>query len=159
MAHYNLAPGSQIFATAPKDVTPVGASLLTPHGREISLLATDADLATTYRYTQTQLPGIYRVRFKTSGATSVELPFHVAREARESELLQLAAADREKLVATAGLHFGPEVLPIAKSAEPDPRREPFWGILLAALVALLVGELIVSTWLARQRSGLSISTV
>jgi hypothetical protein len=38
------------------------------------------------------------------------------------------------------------------------RQEPVWGLLLGALVALLGGELLLSHWLARQRSGVAVST-
>jgi hypothetical protein len=53
---------------------------------------------------------------------------------------------------------GTETAATVKTADTAPRREPFWSFLLAALVALLAGELLMSNWLARQRSGMAVST-
>jgi hypothetical protein len=121
-------------------------------------VATDADSASVFRYTQTHLPGTYRVKFTSSGAPAGELPFHVAHIASESNLEPLNETDRDKLLVPAGVQFAGADVPAAKVREAAPRREPFWGYLLAALVALLAGELLMSTWLARQRGGWAVST-
>jgi hypothetical protein len=157
MARYNLAPGAPIIASAPQN-TAGGASLITPRGRSISLVATDADSSPVFRYTQTHLPGTYRVRFANGGAATSEVPFHVAHIASESNLEPLSETDRDKLLIPAGVQFAGTEVPAAATREAAPRREPFWGYLLAALVALLAGELLMSTWLARQRGGLVVST-
>jgi hypothetical protein len=159
LARHNLTPGSPIIASTPKDSAGASASLETPSGRSISLVATDADSSPVFRYTQTHLPGTYRVRFTSSGAPASEVPFHVAHIASESNLEPLTDTNRDKLLIPAGVQFAG-----AESAAPDtresaPRREPFWGYLLAALIALLACELVMSTWLARQRGGLAVSTV
>jgi hypothetical protein len=158
MARYNLQPGTPIVA-APQNAASSSASLVTPRGKEISLVATDADVAPVFRYTQTQLPGTYRVRFASGGVPSGEAPFHVAYDARESHLEPLSEADRDALLVPAGVQFaGAEAVATAETAASSPRREPFWTFLLAALVALLAAELLMSNWLARQRSGLAVST-
>jgi hypothetical protein len=158
MARYNLAPGSPIVAGPPKDAAGASAMLFTPRGREVSLIAADSDAATVFRYTQTQLPGTYRVRFSSGGAAVGEVPFHVAHDASESNLEPLSKADRDKLLIPAGVQFAGADAPVATTRETAPRREPFWSFLLAALVMLLISELLMSTWLARQRSGLTVST-
>ncbi|HEX2474339.1 MAG TPA: hypothetical protein VHK01_06330, partial [Lacipirellulaceae bacterium] len=134
------------------------ATLVTPRGREIPLASLDADGSSVFRYTQTQLPGEYRVRFTKGGVPAGDVPFHVAFDASESTIEPLAEADRDKLLTQAGVQFAGANAPSVATRESAPRREPFWGILLAALVALLVGELLMSTWLARQRSGMAVST-
>jgi hypothetical protein len=158
MARYNLIPGAPIVAAPTKDAASASAALITPRGREISLVATDADVAPVYRYTQTALPGTYRVRFSRGGAPVGDVPFHVAHDASESNLEPLRVADRDKILAPAGVQFAGAEAPVTTTREAAPRREPFWGILLAALVALLACELLMSTWLARQRGGLTVST-
>jgi hypothetical protein len=50
-----------------------------------------------------------------------------------------------------------EVAKLPRGKETPPRREPPWDLLLAALVALLAGELLLSSRLARQRAGFSVS--
>ena len=158
MARYNLSPGAAIVAGVPPDAAGATVVVLTPRGREVALVAADSDAAPVYRFTQTQLPGTYRVRFKRGAAVVGEVPFQVAQDAGESNLAPLSDSDRDKLLIPAGVQFaGAEAL-AATSRETAPRREPFWGFLLAALVALLISELLMSTWLARQRSGLAVST-
>jgi hypothetical protein len=158
MARYNLSPGSPITATAPKDAPGTSAALVTPRGREIALVALDGDGSPVFRYTQTQLPGNYRIRFKSGNSPAGDVPFRVAHDASESTIEPLAEVDREKLLVPAGVQFGGAISPAVATRDSAPRREPFWGILLSVLVALLVGELLLSTWLARQRSGLTVST-
>jgi hypothetical protein len=163
MSRYNIAPGAPIIASAPKGAVGASATLITPRGREISIPALDGDESPVFRYTQTQLPGDYRMRFTAGGAPAGgapagDVPFHVAYEASESTIEPLTAADRDKLLAQAGVQFAGAKTAAVQTRDSAPRREPFWGILLAALVALLVSELMLSTWLARQRSGLTVST-
>jgi hypothetical protein len=161
MARYNLAPGTPIIAAPPRSAAgATSATLITPRGREISLAATDAEVSPVYRFAQTRLPGTYRVKFAVSGSTASEIPFHVAHDARESDLRLLNISDRDALLVPAGVQFeGTESTAVVNTAETAPRREPFWSFLLAALVALLAGELLMSNWLARQRSGMAVSAV
>src|SRR5262245_43219510 len=158
MARFNLTPGTSIVASAPPDARNAKAELVTPRGRTVSLVATDADVAPLYRYTQTWLPGTYRVRFTNGGNPVGEVPFHVARDARESDVRTLVEEDKTKLTA-AGLQFGGVAASEKVEAAKDsaPRQEPFWGLLLTALVLLLAGELLLSGGLARQRHGVAVS--
>lgn len=158
MARFNLTPGTSIVASAPADARDAEAELVTPRGRSVSLMAPDADVAPVYRYTQTWLPGTYRVRFTSGNKPAGETPFHVARDSKESDIKSLAEQDKKTLAAT-GLSFGDVVSETTASTakETAPRREPFWGLLLAALVLLLAGELLLSGGLARQRHGLAVS--
>jgi hypothetical protein len=157
MARYNLAPGGPIVAGPPADARDATAELTTPRGKSIELVATDADVAPVYRYTQTGLPGTYRVRFSQGGDPVGEVTFQVSRDARESNLSPLTDDDRGKLLA-AGVQFGVATAATASATDSAPRREPFWGLLLAALVVLLACELLMSSVLARQRGGFAVST-
>jgi hypothetical protein len=157
MARFNLTPGGSIVASPPADAREAAAELVTPRGRVISLVAADADFAPVYRYTQTWLPGTYHVRFTSGGNPVGEVPFQVPRDARESDVRTLAESDKNKLLA-AGLQFGGAASEsVAATKVTAPRREPFWGLLLTALVLLLAGELLLSGGLARQRHGLAVS--
>ncbi|HJQ81636.1 MAG TPA: hypothetical protein VJ828_16860, partial [Lacipirellulaceae bacterium] len=158
MSRYNLSPGAPILASAPKDAAGASAALVTPRGREIALVALDGDGSTVFRYAQTQLPGDYRIRFARGETPAGDVPFHVAYDATESTIEPLAEVDRDKLLVPAGVQFSGANASTVATRDSAPRREPFWGILLAALVALLVSELLLSTWLARQRAGLTVST-
>ncbi len=159
MANYNLSPGAQISLSVPQASAGTAATLVTPRGREISLTAIDNELAPMFRYAQTQEPGNYRVRFTGSNGKGDDVPFHVVRDSSESGLRSLSEAERSKLLATAGLRFGLDAPAAVSTVRTEPRREPFWGVLLAALVALLVGELLLSSRLARERNGPAVTPV
>jgi hypothetical protein len=158
-ARYNLNAGAPIFANAPKEAAGASAAIITPRGKELPLASADSDGQSVYRFSQTRLPGLYRVRFTNGGSPVAEVPFHVSRDATESDLRPLAEADRVSVLAPVGVQLAGAEESIPEPAESRPRLDPFWGVLLAALVALLVGELLLSNWLARQRSGLAVSTV
>ncbi len=158
-ARYNLAAGAPIYASAPKDAVGASAAIVTPRGKELPLASADSDGQRVYRFSQTRLPGVYRVRFTSGGAAVAETPFHVSRDASESDLRPLEEADRVSMLMPAGVQLAGTEESLPQPAESAPRLDPFWGVLLATLVALLVGELLLSNWLARQRSGLAVSTV
>jgi hypothetical protein len=158
MARYNLAPGAPIIASAPKEETAASVVVITPRGNELPLASADAELAASYRFSQTRLPGTYRVQFTNGGAPVADVPFHVARDAGESDFSPLTEKDRTDLLIPAGVSWsgGEELAP--RDVEAAPRLDPFWSVLLVALVALLACELLLSSWLARQRSGFAVST-
>lgn len=157
-SRYNLTPGTPLVASPPADAPSATAELVTPGGRAVPLDVGDAEFAPVIRYSQTALPGTYRVRFTKGGEVVSEVPYHVVRDANESNLLALDGGQRENLIAWSGLQFGTSAAAAPSVAETAPRREPVWGALLAALVALLAAELIVSNWLARQRHGFAVNS-
>lgn len=156
-SRYNLEPGTAIVAAPPVELTNATAEMVTPRGRTIPLTTADAEFAPTFRYSQTALPGMYRVRFRRGDETLAEVPYHVARDAKESELSPLAPNDRERLAKAFGVQFEESPVVAAAPVDAPPRREPVWGALLAALVALLVAELFMANLLARQRTGFEVS--
>ena len=160
MARFNLQPGNAIAAPLPADADVQTAKLLNPAGQEVKLSTSSAEQSGLVRYSQTQLPGLYQLQFE-AGGKQTSLPFHVQREVVESQLRQLEQEQQDKLVELAGLQFeGNTVEASAAIAniKPSPKSEPIWGVLLAALVVLLLGEQIVSNWLARQRGGTVVTT-
>jgi hypothetical protein len=159
IAHYNLSPGAPIVASPPDEASQVSPTLINPLGREVPLVQVDTDIGSGVRFSQTQLPGAYRVRFTGQGTTNTEIPFHVARDVSESDIRPLDATDRESLLASAGVQFGRDMARVPSTSQTASRREPVWTFLLAALVALLIAELVLASWLARQRTGISLSTV
>ncbi len=156
-ARYNLNPGMSIIASAPKDAANASAEVITPRGRRVPVTSTSGDINSVFRYMQTQLPGIYRVRFTGDGGPAGDVPFHVARDATESDLRVLGTAERDNLLEPAGVHFSGGAATLPEGNETAPRREPLWGMLLAALVALLASELLMANRLARQRAGFAVS--
>jgi hypothetical protein len=158
-SRYNLEPGSLIVANSPAEAKGLSAELVTPRGRAIPLSAADAELAPVYRYSQTTLPGTYRVRFKDGDTTVADVPYQVEREAAESDLKMLGPDQRAKLAASFGVRFDETAEPMATAttAVAAPRREPVWGVLLAALVVMLVAELFLANLISRQRQGFEVS--
>ncbi|MGI9430419.1 MAG: BatA domain-containing protein [Bythopirellula sp.] len=159
MARYNLEPGNAISTPVPAGAEVDTAKLVNPAGNEIALANAGSDENGLVRYSQTQLPGLYRLSFDTSGE-SLSLPFYVARDAEESHWQPLSAAARAQLTELAGMQFDGEVIeatPIANT-EASPRATPIWGALLLGLLGLLIGEQLLANWIARQRDGVAVTT-
>lgn len=160
MARYNLEPGGAIAAPLPAEADATTAKVLLPTGKEVPLSTSSSDQSGIVRYSQTQLPGLYRVKFETGGQET-SLPFYVARDADESSLQPLESDQLAKLQEIAGLQFDGQTADTSAAIaniQPRPRAEPIWGTLLLALIGLLVGEQLLSNWLARQRSGVAVTT-
>lgn len=148
-SQFNLAPGSPLLAPALDG--DASAVVVTPRGREIPLTFAAGEALATYRYSQTRLPGEYRLRVDRAGQP-LETPFQVKRNAAESTQTALTQSQRSELQ-SAGVQFDAEAEAVGAASAEAPRREPVWGVLLAALAALLAIELLVASRLARQRHG------
>lgn len=148
-SQFNLTPGSPLLTPALDG--DASAVVVTPRGREIPLTFTAGETLATYRYSQTRLPGEYRLRVERAGQP-VEMPFQVKRNAAESTLAALTETERSELQSS-GVQFGAEAQAVGAAREEAPRREPIWGVLLAVLAVLLAVELLVASRLARQRHG------
>ncbi len=157
-ARYNLAPGSAIVATPPDGAAVASADLTTSTGKTFTLAAADSAAGRVFRYSQTAVPGPYIVRLKASGAGTRNVPFYVSRNANESNLAPLDEPSRRMLLALAGVQFaGRQGARIDSTKATAPRQEPMWGGLLVSLIALLAGELLLATRLARHRQGLAVN--
>jgi hypothetical protein len=157
-ARYNLVPGSAIVASLPPEAAFAKATLETPAGTVVPLFVQELEGAAVARYALTQLPGLYRATFTAGGESVASVPFYVARDSHESQLEPLSATNRTELASAAGLLFDGAESADTPLVDLATRQEPVWGLLLGALVALLGGELLLSHWLARQRSGVAVST-
>lgn len=142
---YNLAPGDPLTLRLP-DAEPQNAMLTTPRGDEIELTPEAAGDGVVFRSTRTMLPGDYSLEVGFSGE---EIPFHVNRGSRESHLAPLTTDDRELLAELAGLSRNTA----GAGLSATNRREPLWPLLLMILIGLMVGELLLSGMLARERFG------
>ena len=83
------------------------------------------------------------------GLSGDQIPFYVSRDARESNLSQLAAVDRKLLADVAGLSQNTTT----KQTVGTSRANPIWPLLLLLLIAVITGELVLSGLIARQRFG------
>jgi hypothetical protein len=158
-SRYNLTPSSVIVASPPAGATFASAVLQLPDGSESELVAQESSDGTSIlRYSQTQQPGLYRVAFKSGDETVASLPYFVERDAGESQWQVITEENQQQLAGLTELHFDAESGVDAQLAKSVPPEEPLWGALLVALLLFLAGELLLSNWLGRQRSGVAIST-
>jgi hypothetical protein len=126
------------------------------------MAASQTAYAPTWRYSQTYRPGHYLVRLTDANSKVTAVEYHVQRTAGESDFRPLSEAERSRLTSLSGIQFGSGTGPQASDADAlaaDPPREPLWGLLLAALVALLACELILANLLSRRRQPDAISLV
>lgn len=142
---HNLEPGDPISVVV-NNTRFADATLTTPAGEDITLTGEPIDDGVEFRTSRTILPGTYSLEFGLSGDG---IPFHVARDANESNLTQLTATDRRFLAETAGL--GPDAEETDQTG--SAQSEPVWPLLLMLLIAMLAGELVLSGIIARNRFG------
>jgi hypothetical protein len=161
-ASYTLEPGSPIVLSAAAEEDLITAEIVTPGGRTLPMASSDRAFAQAWRFSQTQRPGAYLVRLPDADGGAKTIPFQVQRGAAESDFRPLDDAERGRLTSLAGVQFGDGSGPTGDASlplAPEPPREPVWGLLLAALVALLVGELLMANLLSRRRQPAAISLV
>lgn len=142
---HNLLPGDPIsLYVAGSDDT--HATLTTPDGTDVAVAGEPDSMGVTFRTSRTSLPGNYALEMGLAGSA---LPFHVARDAEESELARLTTSDRAYLSETVGLNQGR----IASQVAGTTHRAPVWSALLMFLIAFIIGELLLSGIIARNRFG------
>ncbi|MCC7085049.1 MAG: VWA domain-containing protein, partial [Pirellulales bacterium] len=150
-ARFNLTPGTALVATLPASADADSVKLLTPAGATVELASEELEDSHLARYWQTHLPGTYRVLYDDNGSP-VSLPFNVARDPRESQLVFADDSQRERIAAS-GVVLGTDLPDLQVAEESTAQQEPIWQALLVALIAMLAGELFLSSWITRQRSG------
>jgi hypothetical protein len=72
--------------------------------------------------------------------------------------LQALSDENRTLLSSLGIRFDGAEATAPSSTAPLPRREPVWGALLIALIAFLIVELLLASWLGRQRHGFPLNT-
>ncbi len=139
--HYNLASGDTIELPVPADSPGTTVRISTPDQESVSLSHREDDFHASYRYRQTDLPGNYSVQF-LNGTTSVRrVPFHIARESRESFLQPLDPSQSTLLQNQLGIAMDSELSISTSDISHMPRQKPLWWGLLGILLALLAVEL------------------
>ena len=149
---HNLAPGAPIVAQAPEEDRVLSAIVTTPTGDEVELAARSAVSNAVFRYSQTTLPGLYRVAFRAGGETIDESPFAASRELQESDLTRASDEQLNRVTDWSGVTFSEVVDPQSAAAGTPASRQPVWWVLLVSLAALLVGELLLASHISHRRA-------
>jgi len=149
---FNLAAGTQIDFLQALIGQTVDPAVTTPEGYEQVLTLRDADNSARYRFSQTQAPGRYDVKFTNSDGESGHIPFQIARDAQESDLTMLTEEEQRTLAETSGLGFSGTSKPELPKVTSNTGARPIWSSLLIGLLILLALELLLATRAARSRS-------
>lgn len=155
---HNLIAGTPIVAQPPSieessttgDVT---ATLIPPGGEEIALAARGDLASPVFRYTQTSLPGTYKVLFNEGGEQMAEIVYYTPRSLEESRLEPIGAEELEQLSSSYELRTGETFESEIIETSASDRLAPFWWILLAGLVLLLVVEAVLAHRVSWNRMG------
>ncbi len=142
---HNLLPGEPISLHLDSR-EPAQATLRTPHGEEIELVSEPVGDRLMFRTSRTLLPGDYLLDVGFSGDG---VPFHVQRDAQESQLAP-RTADDNKLIAQL---TGPSGDIAAASLVGVNHSDPLWPFLLIILIGLIAAELLLSGLISRERFG------
>jgi len=151
MTRWNLDAGEVLTASFARDRFEPAAEIATPGGMTIEVTPGVQDDRLVYRFGQTLAPGRYELIVKDLQAGPRAFPFHVRRDARESDLTPLKKEDTRALAVSAGLQFVSDPLAHMRASEHVPRVKPIWAWLLVALVVLMLIELVFAGLLTRRR--------
>jgi hypothetical protein len=148
---FNLNRGEPIvakFSTPKSAANP--ARLTMPTGEAIPVLPAEKTGGVIYQSPVASLAGIYELHVPGHG--NKPLYFHVPREVEESNLQMLSVEDKEKIAAASGAAFvNGTVIPRANQPASIAAAHPIWPLLFAALLVLLLGELLFGHYLNRAR--------
>ena len=122
------------------------ATLKTPQGDDIELTADSTVGGTTFRTSRTMQPGDYSLEVGLSGD---KIPFHVQRDARESNLTPLSTSEQQLI--SSSTRLGQAI--ISESLNRATPTDPVWPLLLTLLAGLIVAELLLSGMMSRGRFG------
>ncbi len=148
---WNLSAGEPILLKLPQDQRDL-VKLQTPSGDDVVLMPTSDEDRLLYRFAETGLPGSYHIQIDTDDET-LGYPFYVGRDAEESNLQPLDDSQQQALSETGPVRFAGELLALPRVSGGKQKREPLWNLLLAALLLLMVTELLLARWSAKQRVG------
>lgn len=142
---HNLSPGDPIVVHQ-ADAEHFDAILRTPNQNEIDLTADSIGEGVVFRSSRTTLPGDYTLELGLSGET---IPFHVRRNARESDLAALTEDEQKLLAETSGLTQNM----LSDGMSSVSHSDPIWPLLLLLLIGFMAAELVLSGLISRERFG------
>ena len=105
------------------DASETHATLTTPSGEDVAIAGYPLADGLLFRTSRTASPGNYSLEIGLAGST---IPFHVARDASESDLTRLTAFDRKFLNAKAGIGSERTAAQIAGTTRSAPFGPGYW---------------------------------
>ncbi len=154
----NLQAGELLQTVRIADSGPV-ATLETPEGSSAQLIGLEQDGRLAFRYAKTQLPGLYHLTFAGGTSQDGSGKFIVNRDPEESNLEPLSAQQIEALSQTGGISFGAEPLYVPAGQKLIPQPRALAGSLLLSMLGIMLLEVTVAFWFARQRNHIAPAVV
>jgi hypothetical protein len=142
---FNLTPGEPISLQVASGGA-AEATLRMPLGEDVELTANPLSDGVEFRTGRTSQPGDY---FLEIGLAGDRIPFHVRREAKESDLAPLPSAQHTLLAEISAQTQGRQ----AADGSTPVQSDPVWPLLLILLVVLIAAELLLSGSMSRHRFG------
>ncbi len=139
----NVAPGQPLQLEIDPDKTAGDFLFIDPGGREHAAQAGGDAVRPLVRFADTAVAGVYRcVERGTTGQAGES--FVVVSDRIESDLTPLTAEDRARLSAGDRVRFIDHVDEIRQAMQEDESPTELWRWLLVAVLALLVGEVMLT---------------
>ena len=151
MTRWNLDVGEALTTSQAGEAPDQIPEVVTPRGEKKAATVEERDGRCVYEYVGTLVPGGYKLTVRNGGEAPGEFPFHVRRDADESELEVLDEADTDALTMAGGLQFVDNPLAAGMGRSSPRRSEPLWTWLLVSLLAVLVIESVIAGQLSRRR--------
>ena len=159
LTRWNLDPGETLAASFPADrfddLNHLSGKVEDPQDQVTELNARIEEGRFVCRFSETQLPGSYKLILADQAGDSETFAFEVRRDPAESELKALSDEDRQLLTKAGGWRFVSDPLAQVAAAAVPVRTEPIWAWLMIALLGLFLLELVLAGYLTRRRAMLT----
>jgi hypothetical protein len=139
----NVEPGMPLLLELPADADPAtGYEFVTPDGRTLPAEIVGVEADRQARLIETGFPGVYRAQ-ASDRSTSPEY-FVVHTDRQESDLTPLSPQDRKRLAENNRIRFVTSVEEVLTGMADDVAPTELWRVLLLAVLAILVAEVLMT---------------
>jgi hypothetical protein len=139
----NVEPGMPLLLDLPADATAAAVyEFATPDGRTLPAEIVGVEGDRQARLTETEFPGVYRAQ--SSDRSAPPEYFVVDTDRRESDLTPLSPQDRKQLSENDRIRFVTSVDEVKTGMADDVAPTELWRVLLLAVLALLVAEVLLT---------------
>jgi len=147
---WNLNAGDSLTVSFPAGAWRAEAKVDIPRGSPIELTGRQDGGRTIYSFTKALWPGQYKLTLSTDDGATSAMPFHVRRDAGESNLNSLSPRQIQALMEAGRLEFVSDPLS-GTAGEQTAALQPIWSWLLAVILVLMLMEMLLACRVTRRR--------
>ena len=139
----NVEPGTPLILKLPENEPAGEYRFLDPEGNEHTVEASEDGEEAQLRFSDTDLPGVYRALRRDASAADTEY-FVVDFDRRESDLTLLTPPDQDRLASGGRIHFIDSLYQMHQALLEETAPSELWRWMFLLVLAVLVGEVLLT---------------